>query len=224
MRWQELPLPSGLQPWRRSCYRNEKVKLEQTDKQTTNSPRILNPQRTVTSNGDLMPWIGSNVPVATESSTRRCPVLILSPVLLLLVAVISGQLGALGTDNGRVRFETAGESWQCKGPHSSRSWQLLQNQLQPGADSPKSDVRTFSRLESKIPALTVLALHVAYVCNRAALKVPPESYPGCVHFIFAEHRHSIFLLLLPNHNTTFLGFRSAPVLDAGALRFRTLPH
>uniref|UniRef100_A0A8D8BJZ6 (northern house mosquito) hypothetical protein n=1 Tax=Culex pipiens TaxID=7175 RepID=A0A8D8BJZ6_CULPI len=89
--------------------------------------RILNPHRTVTSNGDLMPWIGSNVPVATESSTRRCPVLILSPVLLLLVAVVSGQLRA-----------------------SSRSWQLLQNQLEPGADSPKSDVRTFSRLESKM--------------------------------------------------------------------------
>uniref|UniRef100_A0A8D8L1N5 (northern house mosquito) hypothetical protein n=1 Tax=Culex pipiens TaxID=7175 RepID=A0A8D8L1N5_CULPI len=89
--------------------------------------RILNPHRTVTSNGDLMPWIGSNVPVATESSTRRCPVLILSPVLLLLVAVVSGQLRA-----------------------SSRSWQLLQNQLEPGADSSKSDVRTFSRLESKM--------------------------------------------------------------------------
>uniref|UniRef100_A0A8D8I5E3 (northern house mosquito) hypothetical protein n=1 Tax=Culex pipiens TaxID=7175 RepID=A0A8D8I5E3_CULPI len=112
--------------------------------------RILNPHRTVTSNGDLMPWIGSNVPVATESSTRRCPVLILSPVLLLLVAVVSDKLWALGTDNGRVRFETAGESWQCKGTHSSRSWQLLQNQLEPGADSSKSDVRTFSRLESKM--------------------------------------------------------------------------
>lgn len=151
LRWQELPLPGGLQPWCRSCCRNEKVKLEQTDKQTTNSPRILNPHRTVTSNGDLMPWIGRNVPVATESSTRRCPGLILSPVLLLLlVAVVSDKLWALGTDNGRVRFETAGESWQCKGTHSSRSWQLLQNQLEPGADSPKSDVRTFSRLESKM--------------------------------------------------------------------------
>lgn len=98
LRWQELPLPSGLQPWRRSCCRNEKVKLEQTDKQTTNSPRILNPQWTVTSNGDLMPWIGRNVPVATKSSTRRCPGLILSPVLLLLlVAVVSDKLWALCT-------------------------------------------------------------------------------------------------------------------------------
>lgn len=41
--------------------------------------------------------------------------------LLLLVAVVFDQLGALDADNGRVRCETAGESWQCKGTSLGRA-------------------------------------------------------------------------------------------------------